>query len=98
MNRAVSTALTRNRHLMALVFGALLGQIVLLMAQRPDANWQGFGISTVFIAAATAGFVCTVIGVSQHGAPLPRAVVSQQAHRLAGLIGAGLLASLAWMG
>lgn len=97
MNRAVPSALTRNRHLMALVLGLFLGQVVTLMAQREDASWAGFGISTVFIAAASASFVLFVLGRAQTREPLPRPVLSRQAHGLAAVIGIGLLLSLGFV-
>ncbi|MET0332993.1 MAG: hypothetical protein ABW190_01875 [Rhizobacter sp.] len=98
MNRAVPTSLTRLRHPMALVLGLLLGQIVALMAQREGANWQGFGISTVFVAAASASFVLYVLGQGQRRTPVSRPVLVRQAQTLAVVIGLGLLASLNLIG
>jgi hypothetical protein len=94
MNRAVPSALTRNRHLMALVLGLFLGQVVTLMAQREGATMAGFGVSTLFIAAASASFVLFVLGHGHARQPVPRAVLSRQAHGLAATIGIGLLLSL----
>jgi hypothetical protein len=97
MNRAVPTALARNRHLMALVLGLFLGQVVTLMAQRDGASMAGFGVSTVFIAAASASFVLFVLGRRHARQPVPRAVLSRQAHALAASIGIGLLLSLGFV-
>jgi hypothetical protein len=83
---------------MALALGLLLGQLVVLMAQRDGANWLGFGLSTVLVAAASASFVLFVLGHRQQHAPVPRAVLSRQAHMLAGAIGVGLLLSLKLLG
>lgn len=94
MNRAVpSSALMRNRHPMSLVLGFFLGQAVLLMSQRDDVSWLAFGMSTLFVAAASASFVLFVLS-QQRGAMPPRPVLSRQAHVMAGLIGLGLLLSL----
>ncbi|MBX3623155.1 MAG: hypothetical protein KF891_24570 [Rhizobacter sp.] len=89
---APTSALMRNRHPMSLVLGLFLGQGVLLMAHRDDASWLTFGLSTVFVAAASAAFVLFVL--SQQRLPVPRGLLSRQAHLMAGLIGVGLLLSL----
>lgn len=89
---APTSALMRHRHPMALVLGFFLGQAVVLMSHRDDASWLSFGISTVFVAAASAAFVLFVL--SQQRLPVPRPLLSRQAHVMAGLIGVGLLLSL----
>jgi hypothetical protein len=98
MKRAVPLSLTRHRHPMALVLGLFLGQLVALMAQREGANWMSFGLSTVFIVTASASFVLFVLGHAQQRTPVPRPVLSRQAHVLAGVIGLGLLLSLKLLG
>jgi hypothetical protein len=94
MNRGSSTPsfFTRTRPVMALGMGLLLGQAVSLMAQREGASALGFGISTVFIAAASASFVLFALGM-QRG-PVPRAMLWRQGRGLVALIGVGLLLSL----
>jgi len=101
MNRGTPPApnasfVSRARHAMALGFGLLLGQAVTLMAQREQLPATlGSAIATVFVAAASASFVLFVLGVGQQRRPpLPRAVLWQQGHVLAALIGVGLLLSL----
>lgn len=94
MNRAVTTPLSRLRHPVALLLGLCLGQIVALMAQREGANWASFGISTVFLATASAAFVLFVLGQAQQRTPVSRPVLLRQARVLAGVIGAGVLLSL----
>lgn len=96
MNRAVASALSRNRHLGGLVFGLLLGQVVALMAAREDASSLGFGVSTVFVAAGSASFVLFVLG--QQGSGVSRPALWAQARVLATVIGVGLLASLHLLG
>jgi hypothetical protein len=92
MRSALVSTLSRNRHLGALLLGLVLGQVVTLMAARDGANMLGFGVSTVFVASATASFVLFVLG--QQGASLPRAVMVRQAQGLVAVTGLGLLASL----
>jgi uncharacterized membrane protein len=94
MNRGTSLAvfLSRSRHFTALGLGLFLGQAVTLMAQRHEASWWGFGVSTLFVASAAASFVLFILG--QQRGPVPGAVRSRQAHNLVGVIGVSLLLSL----
>lgn len=94
MNRAIASTVARNRHLTGLVFGALLGQIVALMAAREDASMMGFGMSTVFIAASSASFVLFVLGVQGPQQQKQRDALVRQAQGLVAVIGVGLLVSL----
>lgn len=91
---ALTHTLTRHPQAMALMLGLLLGQVVALMAQRDAAGWAGFGISTVFVAAASAAYVLGVLGLRQARQPLPAPVLTRQARGLAMAIGLGLVASL----
>jgi len=88
--RALASTLSRNRHLGGLLLGVFLGQVVALMAARDGANLMGFGVSTVFVASATASFVLFVLGQQ----PAPRAVMVRQAQGLVAVTGLGLLGSL----
>lgn len=99
MKRTVfASALTRHPHPMALMLGLFLGQVVALMAQREAAGWAGFGLSTLFVAAASASFVMAVLGLRQARKPVPAPVLSGQARGLAIAIGLGLVASLQLLG
>lgn len=92
------TLLTRHPQTMALMLGLLLGQVVALMAQRNAAGWAGFGISTVFVAAASAAFVMGVLGLRQQRQPVSAPMLTRQARGLAIAIGLGLLLSLNLLG
>lgn len=99
MKRTVlASALTRHPHPMALMLGLFLGQVVALMAQREAAGWAGFGLSTLFVAAASASFVMAVLGLRQRRKPVPAPVLTGQARGLAIAIGLGLVASLLLLG
>jgi hypothetical protein len=93
-----ASALTRHPHPMALMLGLFLGQVVALMAQRDAAGWAGFGLSTVFIAAASAAFVTGVLGLRQQRKPVSAPMLTRQARGLAMAIGVGLVASLTLLG
>lgn len=95
---AFTSALARHPHPMALMLGLFLGQVVALMAQRESAGWSTFGISTVFIAAASAAFVLGVLGLRQQRQPVSPPMLSGQARGLAIAIGLGLLMSLNLVG
>lgn len=95
---ALTHTLTRHPQSMALMLGLFLGQVVALMAQRDAAGWAGFGISTVFVAAASAAFVMGVLGLRQARQPVPAPMLTRQARGLAIAIGLGLVASLQLLG
>jgi hypothetical protein len=90
----LTSALTRHPHPIALMLGLFLGQIVAVMAQRDSAGWAGFGLSTLFVAAASASFVLGVLGLRQQRKPVSNPMLSRQARGLAIVIGLGLLLSL----
>lgn len=91
---AFTSILTRHPHSVALMLGLFLGQVVALMAQRDSASWAGFGISTVFIAAASASFLFGMLGLRQQRQPVSAPMLSRQARGLAVAIGLGLVLSL----
>ncbi len=95
---AFTHTLTRHPQPVALMLGLLLGQVVALMAQRDAAGWAGFGISTVFVAAASAAFVMAVLGLRQERQPVSPPMLSRQARGLAIAIGLGLVASVNLIG
>lgn len=95
---AFTSALARHPHPMALMLGLFLGQVVALMAQRESASLATFGVSTLFIAAASASFVLGVLGLRQQRQPVPAPMLSRQARGLAIAIGVGLLMSLHLLG
>lgn len=95
---ALTHTLTRHPQSMALMLGLFLGQVVALMAQRDAAGWAGFGISTVFVAAASGAFVMGVLGLRQERHPVSTPMLVRQARGLAIAIGLGLLASLNLLG
>jgi hypothetical protein len=92
MNRTHAPTSSRNRFLLALGFGFLLGQAVVAMPQRGEGAWFSFGMSILLIASASASFV--LFSLSQQRGPSQAAVRSRQAHGLVGLIACGLLLSL----
>lgn len=98
LSHTVVHTLTRHPEAMALMLGLLLGQVVALMAQRNAAGWAGFGISTVFVAAASAAFVMGVLGLRQQRQPVSAPMLTRQARGLAIVIGLGLLLSLNLLG
>lgn len=95
---ALTHTFTRHPQPMALLLGLFLGQVVALMAQRNAAGWAGFGISTVFVAAASAAFVMGVLGLRQQRQPVSAPMLTRQARGLAIAIGLGLLFSLNLLG